>query len=459
MVYLFESFGNKFLLDVNSETVHLADDIIFEICTFINKSGSFLTKNLNENLISLFPTFGKENVEEAYFELYELFKQGLIYSEEPPKIELPQNIKGSEQPVKALCLHVSHDCNLRCEYCFAGKGSYGGECETMSIETAKKAIDFVILRSGARRNIEIDFFGGEPLMAWETVVETVKYARLSEKENNKEFRFTLTTNGLLLDDEKIEFTNNEMSNIVLSLDGRKETNDLYRRTANGKSSYDTVLKNFKKLVSKRKNDYYVRGTFTPQNLDFCADIMHLYNLGFENISLEPVIVPKGSPLEIKQEHLPKIFNEYDKLAKKISEIKKADKHITFFHFMLDIDHSPCLIKRVKGCGAGSEYAAVTPGGDIYPCHQMAGNKEYLLGNVNTGKFNSDNAFAKTNLYTRKSCADCFAKYYCSGGCSAANININNEINMPYQIGCELIRKRLETAIALSVVLQAEEEIC
>ena len=332
----------------------------------------------------------------------------------------------------------------------------------MSFDTAKKAIDFLIEKSAGRRNLELDFFGGEPLMNFDTVKKTVEYARSIEKEHGKNFRFTITTNGLLLDDERIDFINREMSNVVLSIDGRKEINDALRLTPNGKGSYDTILPKYKKLVQRRGDkEYYVRGTFTRLNPDFTEDILSLYHEGFDQISVEPVVSDKQLDFSLQEEDLPRLFEEYDRLADTIIQLKKSGKHINFFHFMLDLDGGPCAIKRLRGCSCGNEYVAVTPEGDIYPCHQFVGMKEYVMGNLNDGTFDRkmQTSFAKINIYTKPQCRGCWAKFFCSGGCNANNVQYEGDVNRPHSLSCELEKKRLECAIMIKAALagaQAEE---
>ena len=403
--------------------------------------------------------FPQADVIAAYHELYELKKAGQLFADDD-YIDVSRYIP-TDAPVKALCLHVAHDCNLRCKYCFASTGDFGTGRKIMPIEVAKKAIDFVIERSGARKNIELDFFGGEPLMAWDTVIQTVDYARSREKETGKHFRFTITTNGLLLDADKIDYINENMDNVVLSLDGRAETNDHFRKTVNGGGSYDIIVPKFQKLVEGRGDkDYYARGTFTKQNLDFANDVEHIADEGFASLSVEPVSAEDGCGYELTEADLPAIFAEYDRLVEIMLERKKQGKAFTFFHFMVDLNQGPCVVKRLRGCGAGYEYVAVTPDGDIYPCHQFVGKDEFKQGNVMDGTFDLDIAqrFASMNIYTREKCRDCWAKFYCSGGCSAANYNMNQDMNIPYELGCEMERKRLECAIYLKAAEMMEEDL-
>ena len=448
MVHCFEQGGIRLALDVASGAVHALDPIAYRLCAMLTPP---LTENCPDNLAAQFTPQEADAVREAYAELYSLYQEGLLFSEEEP---LPEAlIKPADSPVKALCLHVSHDCNLRCRYCFAQTGDFGTVRSLMDADTAKKAIDFVIERSGQRRNIEIDFFGGEPLMAMDTVRAAVEYAREQEKIHGKQFRFTITTNGVLLDDDTIDYLNREMSNVVLSLDGRRSVNDDMRKTVAGGGSYDVVLPKMQKLVRQRdpEKDYYVRGTYTAKNLDFVEDVLSLYRAGFEQISVEPVSAPDGCGYEIKESDLPRIREEYHKLAQTMIEMRQKGEWFNFFHFNVDLEQGPCVIKRLRGCGAGCEYVAVTPEGDIYPCHQFVGEKDYYMGNVKDGSFSREQAreFAGVNVYTRPACRDCWAKFYCSGGCSAANFHAHGRIDQSYEIGCELEKMRLECALYLA----------
>ena len=356
-------------------------------------------------------------------------------------------------PIKAMCLHVSHDCNLRCKYCFAQTGDFGGDRMLMKPETGKRAMDFLIKHSANRENLEVDFFGGEPLMAWDTVVETVKYARSIEKQHGKNFRFTITTNGMLLDDEKIDYINKEMSNCVLSLDGRKEVNDNIRPTPNGKGSYDIIVPKYQKLVAGRgTKDYYVRGTFTKYNLDFANDVLHISDLGFEQLSVEPVVTDPEMPYAITESDLPTIFAEYDRLEKLMEEQKLANnRKFNFFHFMIDLNQGPCAVKRLRGCGCGNEYVAVTPDGDIYPCHQFVGIEEWKMGDIFSDKIDQKikDYFAGIHIYSKENCGNCWARFYCSGGCNANSFIYEGDVKKPHKLSCELQKKRIECAIALA----------
>ena len=448
MVHTFICLGVPVAVDVNSGAVHVLDRVAYDVLSLWNAP---LTEACPREVFDRLPQYSRSAVGGAWAELLELQNDGLLFTDDDYVDPASAALMKQDAPIKALCLHVSHDCNLRCEYCFASTGDFGtGRRVTMDVETAKKAVDFVIRRSGERRNIEIDFFGGEPLMAMDTVKATVEYARSLEKEHNKNFRFTITTNGVLLDDGNIEYINREMSNAVLSLDGRRPVNDAMRKTVNGGGSYDVILPKFRKLVSGRGDkDYYLRGTFTRHNRDFAADVLHIADQGFRHVSVEPVVGGPDCDYAFREEDLPAILEEYECLA---AELVKRDD-VNFFHFNVDLSQGPCVIKRLRGCGAGCEYVAVTPEGDIYPCHQFVGNGEYRLGSVLDGTFNLElsRKFAGLNVYTRPDCRDCWARFYCSGGCSASNLLVNGDIKKPNRFGCDMQRKRLECAIAIKAV--------
>ncbi len=418
------------------------DKIVYDILDH------YSSKTLDE-IIQLFENeYDREAIVEAYGEIKELEKEGLIFSDEVDTSKIKYN---NDNIVKALCLHVSHDCNLRCKYCFASQGDFKGERSMMSLEVGKRALEFLIENSGNRRNLEVDFFGGEPLMNFDLVKKLVYYGRELEKISNKHFRFTITTNGLLLDEDKMDFINEHMDNVVLSLDGRKSVNDNMRKTVNGQGSYDIIISKFRELVDKRKDkDYYIRGTFTSYNLDFSKDALHLYNEGFKKISIEPVVTSPEMDYALKEEHIEKILKEYEKFSKDYIEIKKKDREFLFFHFMIDLNQGPCLAKRSIGCGAGSEYMAVTPKGELYPCHQFVGDEKFKLGDVFNGvsNINLREEFKRANVYNKEECSNCWAKYYCSGGCHANNYNTNKDILKPYKIGCEMEKKRVECAISI-----------
>ena len=369
-----------------------------------------------------------------------------------------EQFKDRPTVVKALCLHIAHDCNLACRYCFAEEGEYHGRRAMMSYEVGKAALDFLIASSGNRRNLEVDFFGGEPLMNFDVVKKLVAYGREQEKIHNKNFRFTLTTNGVLLNDEIMEFANQEMANVVLSIDGRKEVNDRMRPFRKGAGSYDLIVPKFQKFAGSRNQEkYYVRGTFTHNNLDFSQDVLHLADLGFQQISVEPVVAPPSEEYALRTEDLPQLFEEYDRLAAEMLRRHKEGNDFNFFHFMIDLEGGPCVAKRLSGCGSGTEYLAVTPWGDLYPCHQFVGNEEFLMGNVLEGVKNTElqKEFKQCNVYAKENCRNCFAKFYCSGGCAANSHHFHGSITDTYEIGCELQKKRIECAIMIKAALAEE----
>ncbi len=445
MVHQFKNNGFNIAMDVNSGAIHVVDDPVYEII-------SRYEADSKEDIINdLSKEYGLEETKEAYDEVTLLKEDGKLFTKD---IYMPYLKSFDSRPivVKALCMHIAHDCNLVCKYCFAGKGEYNGEREMMSPEVGKKALDFLVANSGNRKHLEVDFFGGEPTMNMDTVKQIVEYGRQLEKTTDKIFRFTLTTNGLLLNDELEEYINKEMSNVVLSIDGRKEVNDFMRpfRGGNG-SSYDIILPKYKKLAeSRNQENYYVRGTFTHNNIDFSKDVLHLADEGFKQISVEPVVAEPSEDYAIREEDLPAIFEEYDKLACEMSKRKKEGRGFNFFHFMIDIDGGPCVAKRLQGCGSGCEYLSVTPNGDLYPCHQFVGNEDMKMGDVDTGVTNTAlrSEFRKSNVYSKPACQDCFAKFYCSGGCAANAFNYSGDINGNYKIGCEMQKKRVECALML-----------
>lgn len=452
MIHQYKSNGYNIVLDVNSGSVHVVDDLSYEIISM------FEADSKEEIISKLRVDYDEAEIVEAYSEIASLKDQELLFTEDIYKQYL-KDFKNRKTVVKALCLHIAHDCNLACKYCFAEEGEYHGRRALMSLEVGKKAIDFLIENSGNRRNLEVDFFGGEPLMNWEVVKEIVRYGRSKEEIYNKNFRFTLTTNGVLLDDEVMEFVNKEMSNVVLSLDGRKEVNDAMRPFRNGKGSYDLIVPKFRKLAeSRNQTNYYVRGTFTHDNLDFSNDVIHFADLGFKQMSIEPVVGDDSEKYAIKEEDLPKVMEEYDKLAKEYIKRHKEGNGFNFFHFMIDLEQGPCVAKRLSGCGSGTEYLAVTPWGDLYPCHQFVGQEEFLLGNVNDGITRQDicDEFKLCNVYAKDKCQNCFARYYCSGGCAANSYKFHGSITDAYDIGCEMQRKRIECAIMIKAALADED---
>ncbi len=467
MVHQYKSNGFNIVLDVNSGMVHLVDELTYEmIAAFPNMERDALVKSVCEKFSDGTPDEegrllkGEELYSEAqhvYDELLSMKEAGTLFSEDiyEPYVE---EFSKRETVVKALCLHIAHDCNLACRYCFAEEGEYHGRRALMSLEVGKKALDFLIQNSGNRKNLEVDFFGGEPLLNWEVVKELVKYGREQEARYEKKFRFTLTTNGVLLNDEVMEFVNREMSNVVLSIDGRKEVNDRMRPFRRGDGSYDLIVPKFQKLAEQRnQTDYYVRGTFTHHNLDFSEDVKHLSELGFEQISVEPVVAQPTEDYAFREEDLPELLKQYDILAKYILERRKSGKWINFFHFMLDLSGGPCVYKRLSGCGSGTEYLAVTPWGDLYPCHQFVGNEEFLMGNVDEGVTNLElrEKFRQCNVYSKEKCKNCFAKFHCSGGCAANAYNFHGDIHDVYEVGCELQKKRVECAIMIQAA-QAQD---
>lgn len=441
MIHRFTLFGTHMVVDVNSGAVHMLDDVSFDVLEH------YKTEDEAAIVDRLSDRYGKTQIIEAIGELKVLEDMGQLYSED---IYIEHVGSWDKKPVvKALCLHVSHDCNLRCKYCFAATGDFGGGRTVMSAEIGKKAIDFLINASSNRKNLEIDFFGGEPLLNFDVVKEVIGYALRKETEYNKKFKFTLTTNAVLLNEEHKKYINEHIQNIVLSLDGRKDTNDRMRFRVDGSGTYKDILPKIKDLAESRNQDnYYVRGTFTRENLDFSQDVLHLADEGFQQVSVEPVVAAKGSGYDIRDEDLPVIFNEYEKLASKYVERKKTGRGFNFFHFMIDLSQGPCVAKRLKGCGSGHEYVAVTPDGDIFPCHQFVGMDEFKMGNVNDGVMDSgiQSKFKNSNIYSKNECRNCWAKFYCSGGCAANAYQFNQDINIPYRIGCELEKKRVECAL-------------
>lgn len=446
MIHKYKLNGYNIVLDVNSGTVHIVDDIAYDILDFVDEN---MKKTLDkDSILKLNEKYDKIGIFETYSELYEMYKEGQLFANDDYEKYASMMVNS---PIKSMCLNIAHDCNLRCEYCFAAKGDFGTGRELMPLDTAKKAIDFLVEKSGNRHNLEVDFFGGEPLMNFDVVKKTVKYARSLEKKYNKNFRFTITTNGLLLTDDKIDFINREMANVVLSLDGRKEINDKMRISFNNSGTFNVIVPKYQKLVAERGNkDYYVRGTFTRNNLDFTNDVIKIAELGFEQISIEPVVSDEKLDYSIKKTDLPRVFEEYETLAKEIIKRKKEGKCFNFFHFIIDLNQGPCAIKRLRGCSCGNEYVAVTPSGDIYPCHQFVGSEQWKMGNVHKNSFNNDikNQFANTNIYKKEKCKNCWTKFFCGGGCNANSWLYEGDITKAHEISCELAKKRLECALMI-----------
>lgn len=455
MIHKFRAKGKNILLDVNSGGVHVIDNLTYDLLDVVEPP--FAGECPREAVQQLSDKYQMEDIRECYGELHQLYQDKMLYSEDVYGDFAETAVMS---PIKAMCLHIAHDCNLRCQYCFASTGDFGKGRKLMPFETGKAAIDFLLEKSVGRENLEVDFFGGEPLMNFEVVKQIVEYARSREKEYGKHFSFTITTNGMLLDDDNIDYINQEMKNVVLSIDGRREVNDRMRVKVDGSGCYDRIVPNFKKLVEKRGDkEYYVRGTYTKYNLDFSEDVMHLYALGFDEISVEPVIESPEREYALTEADLEQIYQEYDRLAERISEVKAQGKHINFFHFMIDLEQGPCVVKRLRGCGSGNEYVSITPDGDIYPCHQFVGHDEYRMGNLEEGTFREDikKEFAGCHVYSKDSCRDCWAKFYCSGGCNANNYIYNGDIHKPYDLSCKIQKKRLECAILMKVCEMLEEK--
>ena len=467
MIHQYKNSGLNIVMDIESGSVHVVDDIVYDIVHALDamdsvsdfrkvSDGEVKASDFSElegYLKFMLSKYNDEDIEEAYNEVKELIEEERLFTDDIYK-DFVMDFNKRTTVVKALGLHIAHDCNLACKYCFADEGEYHGKRELMSYEVGKKALDFLVANSGSRTNLEVDFFGGEPLMNFEVVKQLVKYGRSLEEPNNKKFRFTLTTNGVLLDDDILEFANKEMSNLVLSLDGRKEVHDLMRPRRGGQGSYDTVVPKFIKAAESRNQmNYYVRGTYTRNNLDFAKDVIHMADLGFEQISVEPVVADKSESYAIREEDIDTLIKQYDELTAEMIKRKKEGKPFNFFHFMIDLSGGPCVAKRLSGCGSGTEYLAVSPSGELYPCHQFMGMKEFLLGNVDEGVIRTDirDEFKLCNVYAKEKCKNCFAKFYCSGGCAANSYNFSGSINGTYEIGCELQKKRIECAIALKAL--------
>lgn len=453
MVHQYKLNGYNIVLDINSGAVHVVDEIAYDIISlFKNKSKDEIIKNMVEKYSNRL-NITEEEIEECYNQIEELKNSNQLFTEDTFRDMASKLKEKTSGVIKALCLHIAHTCNLNCSYCFASQGKYNGQRGIMSLEVGKKAIDFLVSNSGTRRNLEVDFFGGEPLMNFEVVKEIVKYARGIEKKVNKNFRFTLTTNGMLIDDDVIEFANKEMSNVVLSLDGRKSVHDKFRVDYAGNGSFDRIVPKFQKLVKAREGkNYYMRGTFTHNNPDFLEDIKTMLDLGFNELSMEPVVCKEDDPSALTQEDVEIVLKQYEDLAKLMIERRREGRPFTFYHYMIDLSGGPCIYKRISGCGSGTEYMAVTPWGDLYPCHQFVGDEKYKLGNIYDGIDNIEiqQEFASCNVYAKKECDDCWARLYCSGGCAANAYHATGSVKGIYKPGCELFRKRIECAIMVAV---------
>lgn len=457
MVHQYKLNGYNIVLDTCSGSVHVVDEVAYDIIAmYKDKSADEIVKYILETYTN--EEITEQDVFDCIEDVKSLENAGKLYT--PDTYEgMAFDFKNRNTVIKALCLHIAHTCNLNCAYCFASQGKYHGERALMSFEVGKRALDFLIENSGTRHNLEVDFFGGEPLMNWDVVKELVAYARVQEKIHNKNFRFTLTTNGVLVDDDVIDFCNKEMSNVVLSLDGRPEVHDRLRVDYMGRGSYDLIVPKFQEFVKRRGGkNYYMRGTFTHNNIDFTNDIFHMADLGFTELSMEPVVCSPEDASALTEEDLPILFDQYEILAKEMIKRKKEGKPFTFYHYMLDLAHGPCIYKRISGCGSGTEYMAVTPTGELYPCHQFVGDTKYLLGNIWDGVTNKDiqNEFKLCNAYARPECNDCWAKLYCSGGCAANSYHASGKITGIYEYGCELFKKRIECAVMIQVA-EAEEK--
>ena len=458
MVHQYKLNGYNIVLDTCSGSVHTVDEVAYDM---IEMYKSFSEEEIISAMLEKYshlPDVTEEELRECMEDIRSLEKAGKLFSEDRYE-GLAKNYKNNSKVIKALCLHVAHTCNLNCSYCFASQGKYHGDRALMSFEVGKQAFDFLIANSGTRRNLEVDFFGGEPMMNLDVVKELVAYARKVEKEHNKNFRFTFTTNGVLLDDDAIDFLNREMHNVVLSLDGRPEVNDRFRKDYAGAGSYAKIVPNFKRLVEKRGGkDYYMRGTFTHYNTDFTNDILHMADMGFTELSMEPVVCSPDDPCALTEEDLPTLYRQYEILAEEMIKRKKEGRPFTFYHYMLDLKHGPCIYKRITGCGSGTEYMAVTPWGELFPCHQFVGDSKYSLGNVWDGITNTEiqDGFRTCNAYSREECRDCWAKLYCSGGCAANSYHATGSIGGVYEYGCKLFKKRIECAVMLQVA-EAEED--
>ncbi|MBQ5716451.1 MAG: thioether cross-link-forming SCIFF peptide maturase [Clostridia bacterium] len=453
MIHQYRLGGYNIVIDVCSGAIHVVDEVAYDIISlFESNSKDDILSKIAEKYVDR-ADISTDDISECYNQVCSLKEQGKLFAPDTFASMAGKLKEKTAGVVKALCLHVAHTCNLNCAYCFASQGKYHGDRAVMSFEVGKQAFDYLIKNSGTRRNLEVDFFGGEPLMNFDVVKQLVAYARQIEKEHNKNFRFTLTTNGLLIDDDVIDFANKEMSNVVLSLDGRKEIHDRYRVDYSGKGSWDRIVPKFQQLVEAREGkNYYMRGTFTHRNPDFLNDIKQMLDLGFNELSMEPVVCAPGDPAELTEEDLPIVLDQYEKLAELMLERNKQGKPFTFYHYMIDLTGGPCIYKRISGCGSGTEYMAVTPWGDLYPCHQFVGDEKFRLGDVWTGVTNTEiqGEFADCNVYAHEECKDCWARLYCSGGCAANAYHSTGSVTGVYEYGCKLFKKRMECAIMVEI---------
>lgn len=455
MIHQYKLNGYNIVLDTFSGSIHSVDDVCYDVIEMFER---YPEQEIVEVLSAKY-NLDKSEIVECLDDVKELKKQGKLFAEDTFSPIATSFKEKSGNVIKALCLHVAHTCNLNCSYCFASQGKYHGDRAVMSFEVGKQALDFLVANSGTRHNLEVDFFGGEPLMNWQVVKDLVKYARSIENKYNKNFRFTLTTNGMLIDDDVIDFANREMSNVVLSLDGRKEIHDRLRVDYAGNGSWDKIVPKFQKLVKARKNkNYYMRGTFTHANPDFMKDIQTMLDLGFTELSLEPVVCGEKDEARLTDEDIKIVCQQYEELARLMLQRKKEGRPFTFYHYMIDLTGGPCVYKRVSGCGSGTEYMAVTPWGDLYPCHQFVGEEKFKLGDIYNGVTNDElrEQFRKCNVYSKSECADCWAKLYCSGACAANAYHASGDINGVYPSGCELFKKRIECAIMIKVADQTRD---
>lgn len=458
MVHQYKLGGYNIVLDTCSGSVHSVDDVAYDMIAMYGKEDDDRIIAAIKGKYADRSDVTDSDLKDCLSDIEALVNAGKLFSEDAYE-QLAYDYKNNSNVIKALCLHIAHTCNLNCSYCFASQGKYHGDRALMTFEVGKQAFDFLIANSGTRKNLEVDFFGGEPLMNFEVVKQLVAYARSIEKEKGKNFRFTLTTNGVLLDDDVTDFLNREMNNVVLSLDGRKEVHDRFRKDYAGNGSYDRIVPNFQRFVEKRGGKgYYVRGTYTHENTDFTNDILHMADLGFRELSMEPVVCPPGDPYALTEDDLPVLMEQYEKLSLEMLRREKKGEGFTFYHYMLDLKNGPCIYKRITGCGSGTEYMAVTPWGELFPCHQFVGDPKYSLGNIWDGVTNKavQDEFRYCNAYARKECKDCWARLYCSGGCAANAYHATGSISGVYEYGCELFKKRIECAVMMQVA-RAEDK--